>query len=173
MTTLNHLRDTRKADREKIAAALEAVAAEYGAEVDRRDETLGRRDVSLNIALNGVGAGIWICAGLHGGGRALISWHNNDSGKPGRKCRNFASRFYVCTRSGGGWGHTHHKATSCPETWDDLLLDLREGLALAAEGLAFEEEPETTAAAELEARCREAPELRPTRASEVPEGNAL
>jgi hypothetical protein len=142
--TLNHLTDTRQADREKIADALEAVATDLGATVERREGTMGRRDVQLNFTLNGVGASIWLLAGLHGGNRAIINWYNEYSDTH-RKAENFSYAFNVVTRSANDGWRSHHKATSIPDDWDGLRDYLREGLVLAAEGRAFESEQEQAA----------------------------
>jgi len=73
----NAFNASRKADREKIAFALAAIARVHGASIERRDEPANNgysgAGIVLNFALNGVGAMVDI-DNLHGGTWALISW---------------------------------------------------------------------------------------------------
>lgn len=127
----------RKVDREQLAMAFEAIATAHGAKVVRRNEAPnpGWRgcSIGLRIVLNGVGASVNI-DNLHGGGVALIHWHNDYS--EGQKCRDLTARFASAVRASSG--RSPHKATSCCEGWYSLAMALDAGLSLAARGEAFE-----------------------------------
>lgn len=131
---LNGCNAGRKADRERIADVLCAIAERRGAKVDRHDSppTAGYcgAGIDLRFSLNGVGAMVDI-DNLHGGEWSLVHWHNTEYPP-----RDFASRF--CRHVGDTWrGRPHHKATSHPANWYSLAMMLDAGLLLAARGDAF------------------------------------
>ena len=133
--SLNSLNAKRKSDREKIVANIAALAATFGAEF-KRDE-YSDREITVHVLLSGVGAMIGV-GPLHGGGRALISWHNDRSGGS-RVTRNFSPSFNKSVRDPNYYFlRAHHKATSFPDNWGDLMELLESGLLLAKSGDAFQ-----------------------------------
>lgn len=132
---INGFSARRKADREALVLAITAIIQVRGGTVERREKTptpgYSGAGIDLSISLNGVGAMIGI-SDLHGGGFALISWHNTEY-----PSRNFTSTF--CVKVGEFGNHRpHHKATSHPRDWYSLAMFLDAGLYLAARGEAFE-----------------------------------
>lgn len=148
MIDLDTLNASRKADREKIAEALLSVAAEHGATGERQDEPpnpgYSGAGILLRFTLNGVGAMVDI-DDLHGGETTLISWYNDYSG-PEVTTKHFAFGFRAAANAPCSTPRPHHKATTCPDGWDDLRHSLSEGLALAAAREAFVEDCERIAA---------------------------
>jgi hypothetical protein len=136
---LNSKNASRKADREAIARALCAIAAEQGAEIRRKESggCLGfcGKGIDLRFSLNGVGAMIDV-DNLHGGQFAIISWFNDGSSP----CRNFSDRFNRCVGDLPLGRVPHHKASSVPADWYSAAMFLSAGLMLAARGEAFVEE---------------------------------
>lgn len=143
LTELNGLNASRKANREKIADALCAIAEAQGAAIVRRDSEANPgfcgQGIDLRFELNGVGAMVDI-DNLHGGEYALISWYSC-AGKPEGSGRYLCSRF---NRAVGEQplGRKHWKATTVPADWYSLAMYLEGGLTLAARKEAFEPELE-------------------------------
>lgn len=131
MENLNRLNIHRKADREKLADALCAVAAQHGATVERQEYPDDPK-LYLSFTLDGAEAHIGIDPSI---ARELpvplISWCAR--GGPGR-C--FSSNFICAARAGGG-AAPHHKATSIPETLVELVDNLDGGLGAIRVGAAF------------------------------------
>jgi hypothetical protein len=133
---INGLSAGRAADREQLCLALWTIASAHGATISRRDD--GRNpgwrgpEISLRIALNGVGALVDI-SDLHGGDHGLIHWHNDYS--ESRDTRNFAGAFKAAVSSFGSG--SPHKATTSSDSWQGLAKALDAGLCLASRGEAF------------------------------------
>lgn len=132
---INALHAGRKAEREALAMAFEAIARAHGAEIERRESPPNPgycgAGIDLRFSLNGVGAMVDI-DNLHGGDHVLVCWHNTEY-----PSRNFTARFCACVGESGNH-RPHHKATSCPSDWYSLAMMLDAGLYLAARGEAFE-----------------------------------
>ncbi|WJY17687.1 hypothetical protein QQS45_08500 [Alteriqipengyuania flavescens] len=145
--TLNTLNASRKADREKLFAALSAVAEQHGATVDRHDSPrIGGHGASITFIArcNGVGAMVYLNR-LFGGGLSLISWFNDHSGDRSLPTKHFAGGFRVAADAGSSDPRPHHKATTSGQDWDHVAACLDEGLALAAAREAFVEDCEARA----------------------------
>lgn len=132
---INSLNASRKGDREALALALQMLASNRGAQVERKDgpRNVGYHGASIDMrfSLNGIGAMIDI-DDIHGGAYATIHWHNS---APAR-ARVFSGRFNTCVGDLGQY-QPHHKATSCPRDWYSLAMFMDAGLLLAARGEAF------------------------------------
>lgn len=126
----------RKKDREQIARNFIAIAERCGAKVERRDAgpNPGYRgaSVGLRFTLNEVGASVSV-DNLHGGGEALIHWHNDYSERG--PARDFSPAFN-CVVGDLTQPRPHHKATS-GGSWARLEMMLLGGLSHAAAGTAF------------------------------------
>lgn len=132
---INNLNAGRKADREVLATAFETIARAHGATIERREDkpNPGFRgcEISLRIALNGVGAHVDF-SDLHGGSQALIHWFNTEY-----PARDLTQHFAVAVRAGGN--RSSHKATSFSDDWYGLAMAFDAGLQSAARGEAFGE----------------------------------
>lgn len=122
----------RKAEREKIAAAFEQVAAKHGAEFERENSPRFNGwhgpGIDITAKLNGVGGSLDI-DDLHGGDGALISWYNASY-----PARDFSASF-MCA-AGDVCRGPHHKASSHGD-WQRMLRQFDAALAVVAEGRAF------------------------------------
>ena len=150
MTLPREITAGRKADREKIAAALVAVAAFHGAIVERRDEGPNPgyhgASIALRITHGRLGAMIDVddLYERHGSRGSLIHWHPVYGGMrddPG----NLSDRFRTAARDYRG--RPHHKATTACDSWGDMVERLGAGLAVAAAGDAWDAPEHITAPA--------------------------
>lgn len=127
----------RKADREAIAKRFIAIAGEYDAATERRDNPKhpGWRGPSIDLHFTSNGVGVLVSiSDLHGGLEGLLSWYNAGP-TYGRK---YTSAFRVAV--GGAGGTLAAKATSTG-TWHELAEYLERGLRRALIDEAFEEQP--------------------------------
>ena len=133
---LDGLRASRKADRIKIAAALEAIAWHHGAETSAEDSPPNKglcgASIGIRITLKGVGALISIddLHERHGSQGGLVHWYN--AVHPARK---FTHTFNGAVGDYGQY-KAHHKATSIG-SWARIAGFVDRGLALAAADDAF------------------------------------
>ncbi len=120
---LDGLKLSRKADRNKVAATLTAIAESFDFTARRRDHG---NDVSLTFE-HPSGAYAQVSIWARADSVPLISWGCGSD--PERAGRVFSSPWFG--------GNRHHKATSCPATLTDLAYDLDNGAGIIAAGCAF------------------------------------
>lgn len=125
------LKVTRKADRLKMASAVQGVAERFGCAIDKREGGLYPGPRCMQLHLTGPG-GLCVTVSLDGdtalGDSFLLSWHMA-----------LDSRNELDNASFGGGVNPHHrrKATHLAQGFDDLLARLERGFSLAASGEAY------------------------------------
>jgi len=125
------LSERRAADRKKMAALLEQVITECGATFERREggQFPGPRNIRLEVS---AAQGLQVAVNLNGDSRRpgtyLLSW-NMEIGA--------TAELNDATFGGSVNPHHRHKASYVAHGFDDLCVQLKRGLDLAASGEAF------------------------------------
>ncbi len=125
------LKVTRKADRLKMAVAVEGVAERFGCTVDKREGGLYPGPRCMQLSLQGPG-GLCVTVSLDGDTSLkdcfLLSWH---------MALDSRNELDAATFGGGVNPHHRRKATHLAQGFEDLLARLERCFSLAASGRAF------------------------------------
>ncbi len=125
------LKVTRKADRLKMAIAVEGVAERFGCTIEKREGGLYPGPRCMQLSLQGPG-GLCVTVSLDGDTTLkdsfLLSWH---------MALDSRNELDAATFGGGVNPHHRRKATHLAQGFEDLLARLARGFELAASGKAY------------------------------------
>lgn len=123
------LSQARKADRIQMADQIEAIAAKFGAHVERDDRRLDPDEIHLCVTLPGAS----VSMGFQPAAEGPRGW-----GYLGHWVCEAGYRF-----NAGFAGHSrpHHKATTCEDDFDVFAAMIQSGLRRVSKGTVFADRP--------------------------------